>query len=143
MVETIAREAAALVARALTERQCDSLRDLMIQSEVRTGAALLARLGYPGNAEAAWESLAEATALALLPDDPIAALVVDWSPHPEALREFGERALLAGVAPLAPALAAEAKMRLLSRLSRPSQVAFETYALAREVATHVVAQLRS
>jgi hypothetical protein len=78
----------------------------------------------------------------VLPTDPIAALVSDWLPFPERLREFGERALLAGVDPLAPTLAAEAKMLLLARLSRPAQVAFETYAPAREVATHVAAQLR-
>lgn len=36
----------------------------------------------------------------------------------------------------------EVKIGLLTRLSRPAQVAFETYALAREVAVSVLAQLR-
>lgn len=135
-------EAATLVARALHARQCDSVRSLIDQLGVRAGGPLLAQLGYAGNAEAAWEALAYETAIALLPADALAALVADWLPFPEALREFGERALLAGADPLAPSLTAEMKMRLIARLSRPAQVAFETYALAREVAAHVVAQLR-
>lgn len=77
-----------------------------------------------------------------MPDDEIAALVVDWRPFPDALREFGERALLSGADPVTPTLSAELKLRLIGRLTRPAQVAFETYALARKVASHVVLQLR-
>jgi hypothetical protein len=138
----VPHEAAALVARALHARQCDSVRSLMTDLGVHSGDSLLAQLGYTGNTEAAWEALAYETALALLPTDPIAALVADWLPFPEALREFGERALLVGTDPLAPTLTAEMKLRLIARLTRPAQVAFETYALAREVAAHVVAQLQ-
>ena len=92
---------------------------------MRSGGALLARRGYVEIAEAAWESVVDATALASRPADPIVALVAGWLPSPETLREFGERAVLAGADPLAPA-----------------RVAFETYGLAREVAPHVAAQLR-
>jgi hypothetical protein len=77
----------------------------------------------------------------LLPRDEIAPLVEDWLPHAETLMELGAKALAAGADPLAPDLPPEAKMRLIARLSRPSQVAFETYALAREVATKVKALL--
>jgi hypothetical protein len=45
MVDDRAPEVALLLARALNERQCDSLQELMAQLVVRSGAALLARLG--------------------------------------------------------------------------------------------------
>jgi len=107
----------------------------------RTGGALLAQLGCTGNTAALWERLTYEVARRLLPRDEIAPLVEDWLPHAEALSELGAKALAAGADPLAPDLPPEAKMRLIARLSRPSQVAFETYALAREVATKVKALL--
>lgn len=128
--------------RGMRDQQCDSIAGLMERLGVRSGGALLARLGCAGNTEALWETLAREIALALMPDDEIAALVVDWQPFPDALREFGKRALLSGADPVTPTLSAELKLRLIGRLTRPAQVAFETYALAREVASHVVLRLR-
>jgi hypothetical protein len=78
----------------------------------------------------------------MLPADELTPLIAEWLPFPEAMQEFGARALAAGADPAAPALSAEAKGRILSRPSRPAQVAFETYALAREVAVAVSAGLR-
>jgi hypothetical protein len=133
--------AATILAAALRERG-ETTSALMTRTGVRTGGALLAQLGCSGNTDALWERLTYEVARQLLPQDEIAPLVEDWLPHAEALSELGAKALAVGADPLAPALPPEAKMRLSARLSRPSQVAFETYALAREVATKVRALLQ-
>jgi hypothetical protein len=134
--------AVTLLAQALRQRHCDSTKGLMAQLRVANGSALLARLGCAGNTVALWEQLTEEVAQRLLPQDEIAVLVAEWFPFPEALREFGARALDAGADPRAPCPSPEMKLHVLARLSRPAQVAFETYALAREVAIRVVSQLR-
>jgi hypothetical protein len=133
--------AATLLANAL-RAQNGTMTALMARAGVRTGGALLARLGCAGNTEALWERLTYSIARQLLPQDTIAPLVEDWLPHAEAMSELGAKALAAGADPLAPALPPEVKMQLIARLSRPTQVAFETYALAREVATKVKALLQ-
>jgi hypothetical protein len=115
----------------------------MRELRVANGAALLARLGCAGNPAALWEHLTYDIASRLLLTDDLTPLIADWLPFPEAMQEFGARALAAGANPANPALSAEAKGRILSRLSRPAQVAFETYALAREVAVAVSAGLRT
>jgi hypothetical protein len=136
MSDVATTTAATILADALRE-QDETTTALMARLGVRTGGALLACLGCTGNTEALWERLTYTIARQLLPQDAIALLVEDWLPHAEALSELGAKALAAGADPLAPALAPEVKMRPIARLSRPSQVAFETYALAREVATKV------
>lgn len=142
MTDSRITAALTLLAQSLREQHCDTTKALMAQLQMATGAALLARLGCDGNTEALWEQLTEEVASRILPHDEFTTLVAEWLPFPEALREFGERALDAGADPYEPQLSPEMKIRLLTRLSQPAQVAFETYALAREVATSVRAQLR-
>lgn len=134
--------ALALLAQSLRDEDCASTKALMAHFQVGNGAALLARLGCDGNTAALWEQVTEEVARRILPRDEIATLVEEWLPFPEALQEYGARALDAGAEPTVPALSPGAKVHLIGRLSRPSQVAFETYALAREVAASVAAQLR-
>jgi hypothetical protein len=134
--------ALALLDQSLREKHCASVKALLTHLALNDGAALLAELGCDGNTAALWEQVTEEVAGCILPQDEIAALVAEWLPFPAAMQEFGTRALDAGANPLAPTLLPAEKVRLLMRLSRPAQVAFETYALAREVATSVVAQLR-
>jgi hypothetical protein len=137
------QQSAGAIVAALRQHRCGTVPDLMRELQVANGAALLARLGCAGNHAALWEALTYEVARRLLPDDDLAPLIADWFPHPAAMQEFGARALAAGADPADPALPAEAKGRILARLSRPSQVAFETYALAREVAVAVSAGLRA
>lgn len=134
--------ALALLDQSLRDEHCVSIKALLSHLALTDGAALLARLGCDGNTAALWEQVTEEVARRILPQDEIATLVEEWLPFPDALQEFGARALDVGTNPLAPMLLPAEKMHLLMRLSRPAQVAFETYALAREVATSVVAQLR-
>lgn len=133
--------AAEKLSRALGETD-GSLTDLLARFDMRGGAALLAALGCTGNTVALWEQLTHDLARHLLRGDEVAALVEAWLPFPAALAEFGERALAHGADPLNPSLTPQEKLRVIARLSRSAQVAFETYALAREVAATVVARLR-
>jgi hypothetical protein len=143
MSQSIVPDALAALTAAMRQHRCGTVPDLMRELQVANGAALLARLGCPGNPAALWECLTYDIASRLLPGDDLTPLIAEWLPFPAALQEFGARALAAGADPADPALTAEAKGRILARLSRPSQVAFETYALAREVAVAVSAGLRA
>lgn len=135
-------DAATLLAAALRAGG-ESLGALMIRHGARDGGALLSALGCAGNGAAHWEELTYDVARHLLPQDRVAALIEAWLPGPTALCALGAAALAAGADPLAPTLTPEVKLRLIARLPRAAQVAFETYGLAREVATSVVAQLDS
>lgn len=90
---------AGAVAAALRAEGCGAVPELIARLGVRDGPALLARLGCTGNHAALWEGLTEGVALRPLPDDELTPLIAAWLPHPEALREFGARALAAGADP--------------------------------------------
>ncbi|MFN8538883.1 MAG: hypothetical protein U0232_15590 [Thermomicrobiales bacterium] len=134
-------DAIAALGAALQAHSCRTVPDLMREIQIANGVALLAHLGCAGNPAARWEDLTYDIAGRLLPTDDLTPLIADWPPS-AAMQEFGARALAAGADPTDPTLSAEAKGRILSRLSRPAQVAFETYALAREVAVAVSTGLR-
>ncbi|MFN8513650.1 MAG: hypothetical protein U0841_13900 [Chloroflexia bacterium] len=142
MSRQVAPDATAALGAAMRAHSCRTVPDLMRELQIANGATLLAHLGCAGNHAALWENLTYDFASRLLLTDDLTPLIADWCPFPAAMQEFGARALAAGADPANPALSAEAKGRILSRLSRPAQVAFETYALAREVAVAVSTGLR-
>lgn len=135
-------DAIAALTTAMREHGCGTIPELLCHFQVTSGVALLAQLGCTGNPVALWERLTYDLARQLLPGDELTPLIAEWLPFPAAMQEFGARALAAGAHPANPTLSVEAKGRILTRLSRPAQVAFETYALAREVAVAVSAGLR-
>lgn len=141
MTDLRANAALSPLGQSLRDAHSATTKALKLHLHSENRAALLARLGGDGNAEALWEQVTIEIAQRILPQDEVANLAADWLPSLEALRELGARALDVGANPLAPQLLPAEKVRLLMRLSRPAKVAFETYALAREVAASVVAQL--